>query len=410
MGIWKESVASNSDYIIKLFSAQGQLVAGNIRDHIHLTWARNENAPGAFEFTLPGYYQDYDIGRDYVFEIYDCTGRKPVLDGETCWFVRRKEVRQEEGCGEVLVLSGHDTLALLDRRLVAWFSANSPPDGFTDPGYKTVPAITAIKELFLENFSGDVLDVPAAGVPISVTDPEESPDTLPAFSAANRIMPVSFGIIGSEASTVIVQDVAWQKALSMMQSIAETSKQAGTPIIFDIVYRPSPAGALGDFTFQIWLNNRGIIQPVVFSPSIGNLNSPSKVEDWTEEATWVHVGGPDSGEDRIMAGVVDPKRSGTSPFYPIEVFLDLNDGSNSEAALLTAGKAELARLQGKLTITGEAVQGPGYAFGVDYGYGDVVGVGYGRDKVSARISQYSVTVADGKREISIPLSGERNLG
>lgn len=403
-------------YILKLYSPFGVLVAGNITDFISLAWARTENNAGSFDFMLPGHYADLGISRDYVFEIYDCSSGQAILDGETCWFVRKIEIRPEEGCGEVVVLSGHDTTGLLARRIVAWFSADSPPEGFNDPGYKTADALVALREIFDENFG---LGVATAGAPISVTDPTESPEPLPAFTAQNRLMqaPTYPTIViapiplSTPAPPIITQDIAWQQVLSVMQAIASVSTEQRLPIIFDIVYRHSDFGGLGEFEFRLWVKQRGITRDIVFAPEIGNLRDPALIKDWAEEVTWVHVGGPGTGALRLVAGVVDPVASHSSPFYPIEGFIDLNDESNnSQAALENAGRAELAAKRGKITVTGNVSQVPGSLFGVHYNYGDTVTSRYRGEQVLARISSYSVSVNDNSCEVTIPLSGETFIG
>lgn len=399
-------------YILKMYSPYGVLVAGNITDFISLTWARTENAAGSFDFMLPAYYYDLGIGKDYIFEIYDCSSGEAILDGETCWFVRKIEVRPEEGCGEVVVLSGHDTTGLFLRRIVAWFSADSPPEGFNDEGYKTASALVALREIFYENFGAGVA---GAGSPISVTDPTESPEPFPTFTAQNRLMqaPTYPGIViapvppSTPAPPTVIQDIAWQQVLSVMQSIAQVSTEQRLPIIFDIVYRPGDFGGLGELEYRLWIKQRGLTRDIVFAPEIGNLNDPVLTKDWTEEVTWVHVGGPGTGIGRLVAGVVDPEASLSSPFYPIEGFVELSDESNnSQLALENAGKAELAAKRGKITVAGNVAQTPYSTFGVHYGYGDVVTARYRDEQVTARITQYSVSVNDNSCEITIPLSGE----
>lgn len=395
--------------VINLFKPDGTLLGVGLTEYSSIDYQRSQNEVGTFELILPPYWLDLGLDADYVLEIYrEIYPGQFILDGDTCWFIRRIEVEYDENNNLKVTIGGHDTMGLLARRIVAWAAPDDTPEGFNGPSYKTEPAEDAIKEIFIENFGSGALGVDA---PISVTDPEEIPGGV-SYDANNRLMSrvLQEGIDAETSTTIITQDIAWQNALSAMQSIASDSAQRGEPIWFDIVYTPSDQGAkFGSFAFHVWTGQRGLQRnSVVVSPDYGNLISAKLVKDYAEECTWVHVGGAGDGSSRIIAGIVDTEASARSQFYPIECFIDSANSETSTAeALIGEGSAKLHQNRALIQLTGTILQTEGSLFGVDFSYGDrIKASAFGID-MEATISKFQYHVDHGGCSLEIPLEASR---
>lgn len=401
------------DVLFNLFDNNGRTVVAGAKNFLSLEYQRSENEIGAFEIVLPPFYRDFGIGPDWVFEFYrNMSDGMQILDGNTCWFARRfEEIYERDQCG-LLTIGGHDTVGLLKRRIVAWYAPGDAPPGFNGEGFKTQPADDAIREIFQENF-GSKVDGP--GAPPSVTSPVGYPEPTN-YTAISRRMAANRRIseeeTGSGSAPIVALEIAWQDALQAMQSIAQSASQQDPKkkVLFDIVYTPSNFGRLGQFDFRVWTGARGSTRSgILFSPEYGNLLNARFTQDYTDESNWVHVGGPGSGTDRIVAGVVDQRRS-RSPFYPIESFVEKNDLEVvAEESIIGAGQAELNARGEKVTLAAEVVQLDNFEFGVNYEYGDLIQAAVRGVTFESTVSNFRVTAQDGAVDVEVSFNAERFL-
>jgi hypothetical protein len=322
--------------ILNLYRPNGTLVAAGLTDFLSIDYQRSENEIGAFEIILPIHYLDFGIGRDWIWEIYrEAIPGQVVLDGETIWFTRRIEIVTEAQESSIIV-SGHDTMGLLKRRIVAWQSIADQAEGGNNQAYKTRPADDAIREVFIENFGSGVGEAdiaPAQKIPSPPATVYEEPDIGIPFTVSDRVMvqvqEEDVQNLDEPAAPIIVQEIQLQNALEAMQSIARESAQRGTKIIFDIAYVPGQGAVLGDLLFRVWVTQRGTKQPgIQIGPDYGNLIDARFVTDYTDECTWAYVGGSTEHPTRIIASIVDPELTRANPWYPSECFVDLPDLTN----------------------------------------------------------------------------------
>lgn len=376
---------------VNIFNPQGFLIAAGLTGFESIDYQRSRNEVGAFELVVPGY--DLEFGPDYILEIHrEVLPGVQVLDGETCWFVRKVEIETAGRDGVRTIVSGHDTMGLLSRRIIAWGAVDDAPEGFNGKSYKTEPADLALYHVFSENFGVNVTD---ADQPLSVSDPFQlhGGTGYNADGKRREMAQPPVGLFFQQPATniapVIVQEISWQNALQVMQTIASDSEAKGATIWFDIVYQPG-INHLGTFTFQVWTPLRGTKRPQVFlSLEYGNLIDAKYTQDWTDECTWAHVGGTGDGTDRIIAGVVDTETSRRSPFYPIECFVDSADSEiTTDISLIGQGVAALQAKRPLVRLEATLLQEQGSLFGLDYKYGDIVQASaFGRN-FEAKIEQY----------------------
>lgn len=402
-------------YELRVFTPQGLPIASSIPDVLSLSISRTENAPGAFEVTVPADYEDAVFGEDHIVEIWrSIDGRSWQLIDETCWFVREIEYNLDDDGKETLTVRGHDTTGLLARHVVAWPAFGSANTGANVPSYKTAPADTAIYEIWRENFGDDtegtLVDAFTTPSP-SVTNSIVVGDQNFTPAASQRAMPLnSFSGVtvapDGEQGPVVEADVAWVSGLEAMKRIADAAAADGVKVSFDLLYYAGDASAVGSFEFRVWLDDRGadLSDGVVLSPYWGTMKNARLHKNYSEMANWVHVGGAGQGDLRLMGGVADGTSILRSPFYPIETFVDAGEAFTDDA-MIQAAKAELSNRRAKVTVGGDISQSDEFRFGREYKYGDTIAAFYRNTTVKATITQYSIEFSDGVENVSIPLEG-----
>ena len=373
-----------------------------------LSWdgARAENDKGAFTLLLPPTHSLELFAVDNIIEFWrsEDDGKTWKLDGKTCWFIRDAFFSWDGG-KEAIEITGHDTLGLIDRRIVSWYAVANAELAQNYYSKKTGPADQAIWELFYENLGAGVVGYDPLDVPASVAG-----DSTTIFSPTDRQMTlISMEDMPSQAPLISLE-FAWKSVLTAMKDVANASAAQDYRLIFDIEYDPdSPM----PFVFKIWGKLRGVDRTtgdnrVIFSRQHENVASISLRQIHSDEATWIHVGGSGQGSLRIMQAVASEQGSfRRSPFYPIEGFIE-NTKTADQATLQSTGEGELFRRRARFEFSGEAKDGPTTAFGRTYDYGDrvlcehrgVVGV--------TRISRYRTTLSAGHASIAIPFETEEN--
>lgn len=402
-------------YELRVFTPQGLPIASSIPDVLSLSISRTENAPGAFEVTVPADYEDAVFGEDHIVEIWrSIDGRSWQLIDETCWFVREIEYNLDDDGKETLTVRGHDTTGLLARHVVAWPAFGSANTGANVPSYKTAPADTAIYEIWLENFGdgvagtlADAFTSPSPSVSNSIVVGDQSFIPGP---QQRRLPRTSFGEakVGEdgEQGPVVEADVAWATGLEAMKRIAEAAAADGIRVSFDLLYYAGDASAVGAFEFKVFIGERGadLSDGVVLSPYWGTMKNAKLRRSYGEMANWVHIGGAGQGDLRLMGGVADGTSIKSSPFYPIETFVDAGEAF-TEDAMIQAAKAELSNRRAKVTVGGDILQSDEFRFGREYKYGSTIAAFYRNITVKATITQYSIEFSDGVENVSIPLEG-----
>jgi hypothetical protein len=381
-------------------------VVGLIEDALSWDAARAENDRGSFTLILPPTYPLTLFEVDHIIEFYrsDDDGRSWNLDGETCWFVRDAYFSWDGG-KETIEVSGHDTIGLLERRIVAWYAVANTELAQNYYSKKFGPADKALWELFHENFGVGVLGQLEGDVPASVAG-----DATTVYRAAVRQMAyVTQDPVRAEGP-LVTAEFAWKPVLTAMKDIVRAAAQEGTRLIFDIVYTPDSETP---FVFRIWHTLRGVDrsrgeQRIIFSRRHDNVASISLRNIHSDEATWIHVGGPGQASLRIMQGVAQPVPFfQRSPFYPIEGFVE-NTKTADQATLISTGKAELYRRRARFEFSGEAKDGPLTTFGRTYRYGDRVLCEHRGVFGVCRISRYRTTVSGGREVVNVPFETEES--
>lgn len=362
---------------------------------ISLEAARNENAAGSLSCVVP-YRPEYgEIGPDYTMLVQCRREHGWVNDLKTLWYVRGESWNVTGEESGTITLSGHDSIGLLQRRVVAYFGVTDTEIAQNYYSIKNKPSLDAMRDVVRENFTEAVLSVPVADIPGSVSS----------LGIRARIMPGIFVEPNDGLGQVIKAEFAWSVALDALSTIASAALEKGDRVIFDLVHDGG-----GRHTFRCWLGQRGrrLTDTVVFSPRKGNVVAMERRIDYSNEVTWMHVAGEGQAKLRLMQAVMADVPIRTA-LYPIEGFYDASSAKNDSALMASMGAREMARRSPRWIFTAEANDTPGTTFGVDYELGDVVSASHMGISAPCRIGKITMRVESGAASYIIPLESEEPI-
>lgn len=335
-----------------------------VESFTRLHMVRRRNAIGRFALTLPAdTVDDTFIRADALLEIW----RTFPSVSSRLWMaglLRRPEY-SDVGGADQLVLSGEDGNGLLAARIVAYYAD-------TAQAAKTDQADDMMKAIVRENLGASAVaarDLTSYGLTVAAD--------------------VALG-------PSITKKFAWKTVLDALLNIADTAKTAGTEVYFDMVPQVLSGTQIG-WLFQTFINQRGADRtyasgvPTVFGREWGNLENPRLVYDYSEEASYVYVGGQGEGSDREVVERSDAGRIGLSPWNRRERFVQ---GSNetSTAALQARGDQALEEGMPRVLFSGSIKDTPQTRFGIDWDFGDKVVAVYRDRQFDAHIDAVTITV------------------
>ncbi len=323
----------------------------DIEGLVRVEFQRIENDVGWFDLTLPGDYPEDLLDVDRIIEFW----REPE-GGENqlfmTGFLRKWEWFEDQAGTELLRISGPDQIELLDRCPIAYV-AGSPESTKTEATDDMLKAIV-----------------------------REGKGALAGLNPEGRFRGyplTNFTVMDNQTlGPVITRSFHWRDMLPVLQEIAETSRDRGTPLFFDCIPGNDPA----TFEFQTFTEQLGEDHtlttgspPVVFSKAAGNLVQPSLQEDWTEEWNYVWGGGQGEGAARLIDTENDLLRILRSIWNRREVFQDARE---EDTALGVASKAfeRMEASRPRLNFRGTLLDTPANRFGIDWGFGDRVTAQY----------------------------------
>lgn len=359
--------------------------------------SRSENTVGAFTCTLPMRREYEQIEADYMLELQrSFDGELWSNDLHAIWFVRSISIDYSEEGAETLTLTGTDQLGLLQRRIVAYFQVQDTENGQNYYSCKDMPAKDMLRQIVRENFTAAVRGVPA----------DDEPGSTKMVGRDHRIMPHFLVEDNDEDVPIVHAEFAWADVGSALNQVVDAVLQKHRRLIYDLVY--DDVGRR--FIFRCWLDQRGVDRSasVLFSLENGNVLSVRMTKDFTNEATWAHVGGDGQGTLRVVAAATNAAFDRTQ-FYPIECFVDASDVKNNQDLLERKGKRELNRRRPRWMFSAQAQDTPHCRFGIDFRYGDKVTIAH-RDHTSyCRIKSVRLRYSGGVEQLEIPLESDEIL-
>lgn len=308
--------------------------------------------------TLPGNLYPVSFWqRDMQLAIMRSVEGSVYLEGQTRWFLRKwSELKTKQN--HVMMLMFMDANCLLTRRGVGYAAGS-------DQSSKTGALDNLMKAVFRENF----------GVP----------------AGAERNLSTW---IGCESDTGLLpsatKSFAWVSVHRIIKDLSAMSVAAGVWGCGDVIWDDGVG-----FEFRTYVNQRGrdLRTRVEVSEEAGNLADPVLVWDYTGEVTTVTALGQGEGANREMAVARDMRREQVSPYNRQELYIDCRHlGLGAIAALQSEAAQALADGRGKIVLMGRIAERPGFRYGYDYRFGDLVMVCHSGYAIPCLVNDVTLTV------------------
>lgn len=364
---------------------------------IYFECSRAENTAGAFSCALPMRDDYVGVGPDWALELQRSFdgGASWGNDLQSLWFVRNISIDVSDRL-ELLSLSGHDQVGLLDRRVVAYYSVDAADNGQTYYSMKNVAADLACRQLVAENFTNAILDVSSDDLPAPVA----------LIGKEKRIMPRVYVESAPAIAPVVQAECAWQTVGEALRQVAGAALEKGERLLFDLLYD-------GSLLFRVWTGRRGadLTEQVVFSLAAGNVAGLRMTQDYSREVTLMYVGGDGQAKEKVVAGVrSDDATFLRTPWYPAEGYIDAADAKNDQALMEAKGRREMAKLAPRWIFSAQALDGNETIFGRDYHYGDLVSVAHRGQYSACRVTRFRLRYEGGMETlVEVPLESEEPL-
>lgn len=360
-----------ANYSVQIQSSVGDTI-DLIDDWLHLTYTRAVAGIGGLELTLDGDYPLDYISVDGRILVY----RNGHLEIDAPWLIRKWLKSLDEQGTKTLTVYAVSANELLTRRIVAY------PSGASQSSKSDYPD-NVMKAIIRENFGSSASDT-------------------------NRSV-ASYLSVDTDASQGISISKSFSRdnVFEVLQEITQTTITDGSAIYFDVVgasslqFRTYPTFRGIDHTFPNGLN------PVTFSPEMGNLSTVNLSFDRSQEVTFVYAGGSGSGAGRLIQTACSVDRLGESVFNRREYFRDVSSTS-ATATLQAEAKGELRNGRPVRTFDAQILSTEATQYGVHWGLGDAITAVFDGDSFNCTIDSVTVTVADSKEEISATLRVEED--
>ena len=329
------------EHVIEFHSPSGIFLT-SLTDggYVGMSYTLRVNEPGVLELVLPPDFNYALIPIDGQIEMYRAyMGGILRLEGETRWFIRKRERFTDENGVRAIHLTAYSALHILQRRIVAYDAGTS----YTDK--VLIPWDDMMHEIIDENYGALASDT-------------------------NRNLTPWFVVEGDHHwGPSYTHSMPWRIILNVMQDICNAIRSQGIYASFDVIITPG-----GVFEFRVFVGARGADHssdapiPVIVSEEAQNLASPAVVEDWEEEHNYIYATGQGLGDDVDVETAQDDARIGISPFNRQEFNQDSRQVELPDA-LQSEADASLEENRPKKKFTGTILQTAGTLYGVHWGLG-----------------------------------------
>lgn len=318
--------------------------------------------------------------RDLRFRIYQLNpSGSPYLLGNTVWFARKFTWDIETDTW--LINEMHDTLGLLDRRIVAYSEETLQADKILDNGNED-KADNLIRAFVRENFGSAAID--SSRDLSTYLTVESDLDMMPSFSQ---------------------KTAAWAQVWSTLTDLVNDAGSQGVNLYLDIV----PSGD-NKFLFRVFKDKLGVDRTntypaLVFGPEYKNLTNLTLTWDYSQELNFAYVGGDGQKEERLIETVQEDTRIDKSPFNRFETFVDGSDELDS-LLLQSMGRTALHKATPRLILEGDTVNTPMVQFGRDYFYGDLVRAAVKGYTFPCLVDAFDISYSQGNNDVKVRMRGE----
>ena len=342
-----------------------------------LDYIRKENDVGVLTASVLGDYKPGYFKEDGLLTVQrSINGLAPYLDGDTAWLIRKITYATDASGVDTATIEAYDFCDLLRRRIVAYAAGNS----YT---HKLDVADDLMKAVVIENFGVAALD-------------------------ADRDISAYVSVqADTSGGPIIGDDIQHENVLDVLQNFSNAAWEEGIRVLFDMVYM-----SITKVEFRTYIGHRGIDHSTtgdntaIISLENGNLSTPNLVEDYSQEKNYAYAGGQGDNDLQALEEYGDTTRITRSPYNRCETY---EDAGNTTDATILASVAKSAVAAGKpvLRLTGKIVDTPGFRYGLNYRYGDLVTAQYKGQIFNCRVSAIHVTVDNEGEKLDIQVTGEK---
>ncbi len=303
------------DYVqFTFYDPKGQKLK-TATDIASANWVRTTNSLGSATINVSALQYDFSTYTQENLGLLIETGEPLVPDLDTFWFLRGfSESRQNDQ--EILSLKFEDSMTLLNRRIVS-LKANSP-EGSETRTELSGPGNTIMAEIFrtVTGLNGNGRN----------------------WSNNVSVAPIA------EPAPIIEKEVPWKVLLQVMQQIARSSLDKGTPLYFDMIPKPPYT-----FEFTTYIGQRGRNHTEIINTENPSFLLDSFSTDYNVPNTG-YVGGAGKGANRKL-GFAQAEVDGI--FGIFERFKSTNV---TKQTILDDEASELVNgASGKVALTGKLV-------------------------------------------------------
>lgn len=324
------------------------------------------NNVGSFSVTLPANFPKELIAKDRRVLFW----RKPPGGALRLDFVGLIRTVETDAPGGFIrrTVGGGDGNELLKRRIVAYAAASSQAS-------KTAVAANFMDQIVREN-GGKLSD-----------------------TGATRMLSADYFSVEDNTGLgpSIAKAYAYRNLLDVLRDLSDAARTAGTEVYFGVV----PVTE-NNFQFRTQVGQWGRDRtadsgyPLTFSLANENLANPRLVEDAREEVTTAYALGDGEESQRDVQTSTDSTRAGASVFGRREAAI--NAVGNATAAVQDIADGRVAKGRPVSYFTGNLLSVPGYIYGVDWNFGDLVTVDFDGRQFDALIRSVTVSVDENSRE------------
>lgn len=324
-------------------------------------YTRGLNTVGTFSLVLPQAFDNTLLAYDRRITIW----RKPVggsmyIDFQG--FIRKLEPVTDRAGNLIRLVEGYSLEYLLSGRAVAYLSGSAQAD-------QTDQADDMLKVLARQNIGATATD------------------TTRTLSATYLSVAADLALGPS-----LTKSFSYSNMLTAMRDIANSARQAGTEVYFQIV--PTSESA---FEFRTYTGTLGTDRTSatsggpIFGLEYGNLFMPHLTQDATNEVNYAYGLGQGQAANRNVQTASDTTRTGRSAFGRREGTINANMAT-ANATVTAAAQAAVIAGRPLATFTGRLTSQTGSVYGLDWGFGDRLTITYDKLQFSALVRSVSVTV------------------
>lgn len=384
MSIFFDTFESTTPSYEIRYATPGGVYITVIDEYISLTYTLVLGDIGELVLVLPATYDKRTLLPDGKIEVWRRVGLGALrLEGDTVWFIRGiKTIVSEDGMKtyEVRAVSQQE---MLKTRIVAYNDATS----YT---VKSGAADDMMKAIVRENLGSSAVD------------------TLRSIASNLTIAP------DTTSGASLTKDFARNVVLDVLKEISDQSMRYGIVngeqyiSFFDIICT-DPAS--NSFMFQTFQTCRGTDrrtttnQGVLIGPGYHNIGAYTIDESWTDEVTYVYVGGAGEEDVRAIGTASDDARIGRSFLGRREGWIEDRDVAD-QTTLNQEGQAYLIANRPRRVLEAKWINRPQVVYGRDVLYGDYITIDVEDLTLDMRINGVTVTVqSNGEETVEFTLRG-----